>query len=185
MQDVRQLTRAIARGDRDAFAQLYTQKFDFALAVARRASRLDESACLDIVHDAMIRVIRSIRPIDTAAALDAWLARVVTSAAYDHLRAEHRRRRREAAALATKPPDSTAPDHADERLEHLRAELAHLDRHAAELLDLRFRAGMTLEAIGRRLGLTPGAVHGRLGRILAGFRDAHADEPSDDRSRHV
>ena len=50
---------------------------------------------------------------------------------------------------------------------------------AAELLDLRYRAGMTLESIGDRLGQSPGAVHRRINRILASMRRRAGEEPDD------
>ena len=57
-----------------------------------------------------------------------------------------------------------------ERLDWVRRELRGLDRVAAEIIELRFRAGLTLEAIGQRLGLTVGAVHGRLMRAVSKLR---------------
>jgi DNA-directed RNA polymerase specialized sigma24 family protein len=45
-----------------------------------------------------------------------------------------------------------------------------LDRATVEMIELRFRAGLTLAAIGQRLGLGAGAVHGRLNRAIARLR---------------
>ena len=57
-----------------------------------------------------------------------------------------------------------------ERIDWVRRELRGLDRAAADIVELRFRAGLTLEAIGQQLGLSVGAVHGRLVRTIAKLR---------------
>ena len=171
MNDIARVTTAIASGDPEAFALLYRAKFDLVYRAARKISSLGEDACLDIVQDAMMRVIRYMRPFDDAASLDRWLRCVTRSVAYDHLRRERRRRLREREAADQR----SLPVHGDshdilERIDWVRRELRGLDRAAAEIIELRFRAGMTLEAIGQHLGLSVGAVHGRLVRTIARLR---------------
>jgi RNA polymerase sigma factor (sigma-70 family) len=92
---------------------------------------------------------------------------VVGTCAYDRLRREIRRQRRE----AREPIRAQAPQpELLSRLEWLRAELDHLDEPSAHLLVLRYRLGWTLQEIGALLGLSTGAVDGRLSRLLAGLR---------------
>ncbi|MFG0274778.1 MAG: RNA polymerase sigma factor [Phycisphaerales bacterium] len=178
MDDVRRITAAIASGDPEAFARLYKARFDFVYAVVRRRTGLDEAACLDIVQDAMLKVIRRMKPLPNEAALDAWLRRVALRCAYDHLRRERRLRSRERAAAKADaaPAQSVDPD----ALDWLRDELGALDRATADLIDLRFRAGLTLGAIGRRVGLSPGAVDGRINRALDTVR-----KRADQEDRHA
>ena len=57
---IRSLTEAIASGNTEAFASFYRQWFDTMYAQARNASGRDESFCLDVVQDAMLRVIKSV-----------------------------------------------------------------------------------------------------------------------------
>src|SRR5688572_24902887 len=83
--DAATVTAAIARGDRAAFGEFYEAWFDRCYAMARGMSGRDESACLDIVQEAMLRVVRRMRPLPDAAALEAWMRRVVRSAAVDSL----------------------------------------------------------------------------------------------------
>ena len=168
MKDVRRLTAAIASGDPEAFAQFYKAKFDYVYAVARRSTGYDEQACLDIVQDTMMRVIRYMKPFDEAKSLSNWLTRVTRSVAIDHLRKERRRRAREqrAAEGRRQEPDDV-PSELHERIEWLRREMRGVDRVSAEIIELRYRGGLTLEAIGRRLGMGTGAVHGRLTRTIA------------------
>lgn len=176
--DAGKVTRAIASGDSGAFALLYERRFDRCYAIAARSTGLCEAECLDIVQDSFLKIARSIRPIDSEAALDAWMVKVVRSCAWDHLRREKRRRRREAHAAA--PGAAEAPLEAiDERLAALREELSGLDLATRELLDLRYRAGMTLQSIGRVVGLKPGAVDGRIRRAEAALRPRLEETPDD------
>ncbi len=169
--NVRHLTSEIASGSAEAFARLYKAKFGHVYTVARRTTHFDEDACLDIVQDAMIRVIRHIRLFDDARTLDNWLTCVTRSVAYDHLRRERRRRIRERRA-ANERPTVTFDDTREimERVEWVRRELSGIDRASAQIIELRFRAGLTLKAIGKRLGMSTGAVHGRLTRAIARLR---------------
>jgi RNA polymerase sigma factor (sigma-70 family) len=166
---VREVTAAIASGDTEAFAHLFREKFSEMYAEARRATGRDESFCLDVVQEAMLRVIRSMKVMDTEQRMRAWLRVVVQSCAYDRLRAEARRLRRERAAAQDRP-ESQADDGLEERLEWLRGELTGLDDRQAQLLLMRYRLGWTLQRIGSVLGLKPGAVDGRLGRAVSILR---------------
>ena len=111
--ETRAQTAAIAAGDTAAFARFYDRWFDTVYAEAARATGRDEAFCLDVVQDAMMRVIRSMRPLPAEDDVRRWLRAVVHSCAYDRLRSETRRRRRETAAARTRPltapPPATAP----------------------------------------------------------------------------
>lgn len=178
--DIRQLTSAIASGDAEAFASFYRDWFAVAVADARRATGRDESFCLDVVQDAMLRVIRSIRTMDTQRQLRNWLRVVVQSCAYDRLRRELRRSRREAgSALSERVQDVVDAD--AERLAWLRREIAGMEAPEARLMVMRYRLGWTLEAIGRAVGLRPGAVDGRIRRSTKTLRQK-AREQADERT---
>lgn len=179
MLSVRDITTAIASSAGDAaacaeaLATLYDQKFDFVYCLVRARTGVDESTALDIVQDTMIRVIKHMKPLPNEAALDAWLARVALTTACDHFRRERRRRTRERGA-SMRSPDLC--ERSSQEIEALRREIAGLDEGSFDLLTLRFRAGMTLERIGARLGIGPGAVDGRVRRMLARLRDRIREE---------
>ena len=175
---VQEQTAAIASGDTEAFARFFRSRFDEMYADARRATGRDESFCLDVVQEAMVRVIRSIKPMATEQRLRNWLRVVVRSCAYDQLRKEIRRQRVETAAAQHVPTASADQELAD-RCEWLGRELASMDAADARLLLMRYRLGWTLEWIGRAVGLKPGAVDGRVGRLVAGLR-RRAREKYDD-----
>jgi len=184
--DVRGLTRAISAGDRGAFAELYSAWFDRSLAIARAVTGRDESFCLDVVQDAMIRAARSIPVMDSPRALSAWMARVIRTSAVDHLRRESRRRRREATVLSRDRDTARTSDigpaerwhDKSARLEWLRVQLAGLDDRDVDLIIQRFAHDRTLEQLAMTLNetgtrpdgdrlLSAGAVHGRLRRAFA------------------
>jgi RNA polymerase sigma factor (sigma-70 family) len=181
--DVKALTTAIASGDTEAFARFYRTWFDAMYADAVRATGRDEAFCLDVVQDAMMKIIRRMKPMATEGDLSRWLRAVVQSCAYDRLRGESRRRRREAEAAAGRrePGTRTATDRGDlrERLQWLEQQLRTCDDASVRLLLMRHRFGWTLQQIGVALGIKPGAVDGRLRRLVGGLRRTAREEFDD------
>jgi len=157
------LTRGVASGDPRAVAVLYETRFEMVLGVARRAG-FDEQRALDVVQDSFLKAVRGMPTIGSAAALDAWLRRVAMRTALDHLRSEKRRAARERSA------GDRGGVMRDERIEALAKELRAMKRSSVELLQLRYQAGLTLDAIARRVGASAGAVDGRLRRTTAALR---------------
>ena len=167
---VRALTAAIAAGDTEAFTRFYHEWFDSMLAEARRATRRDESFCLDIVQDALMRVIRAIKPMNSTDDVRRWLRVVVQTCAYDLLRRESRRRRLELEAAQGRSVAPAAAEDPRPRLEWIERQLRSLDDRQVQLLLMRHRFGWTLRQIGEALGRKPGAIDSRLKRLLASLR---------------
>src|SRR4051812_42959380 len=157
----------MAAGNAGSIETFYSQYFDFLYHHARRATRRDEAFCLDVVQDAVIRIIRTIRSVDSEAQLRAWLALVIRTTAYDLLKSERRRGVRETVVVAA--GDNTL-DSDEDRLEQLRCEIARLDPHLARLIELRFERQWTLARIAQQLGLTVGTIDGRLRRAMLTLR---------------
>lgn len=175
------LTAAMARGEEPAIAEFYRRFFDALYAAARHVSRRDESFCLDVVQETLLRVVRTIRPVATEAQLVAWLRLIVKSVCYDLLRREQRRRRRESAAVQgaraagernTAGNDGAAAEASanEDRLAWLRRELLAVDPEMVRLIELRYVEGWTLARIAAACGLGTGAVDGRIRRALARLR---------------
>jgi len=164
-----ELTRAIASGDTEAFAHVYEMHFGMMYNYVQRLTSRDSAFCLDVVQDAMLKVIRSMKPIENDAALHAWLRCVVKTSAYDALRREKRQRQREL-RISTDKTDMTnlasSADELDAQLAWLKHELQQLDADTRHLIHLRHRLGWTLQRIGAALGLSTGAVDGRLTRAM-------------------
>lgn len=176
------LTAGMAAGDPVAISSFYRRHFDDLYRLARRATRRDESFCLDVVQEATLRVVRTVRPVSADRPLRAWLRVVVQSTALDLLRAERRRAARESAAP---PPHPDPPAYDAEQVAWLRAQVAALDPRLAELVDLRYEQRWTLRRIAEHLGLSIGTVDGQLRRTLLDLqRQAAAAFGDDGRPGH-
>lgn len=162
------LTRAIARGDHAALDEFYRAWQPYCLAVARRAARGDESRAWDILHDAMLRVAGGVRELPSDDDLRRYLARTVYTAALDSLRAQRRRLARERDWRSGDRLRKGTPD--ADLVSWLEAELDRLPEPDRGLVRLRIAAGMSLEQVGRALGMSADAVHGRVRRLLAVLR---------------
>lgn len=175
--EVLAMTRAIARGDPDAFARFYEVWFDRAYKLVRGATRRDEAFCLDVVQDAMLRVVRSLRPTRGRQELSRWFARVVYTTALDHLRRETRRNRHEKniAATARRSRDDAGlleVVELEEQQRWLEERLAELQPTDKALLRLRFFDAKTLREAGAAVGLSSHAARGRIERTLRRLRAA-------------
>ncbi len=182
-----QLTSRIVAGDQAALAAFYHRYFEVMYRFAHKASGFDESRCMDVVQDTMLRILKSMRrPIDTEIALHAWLRTVVYSVAFDHLKSDRRRTIREHRYSGpSSPAETTAITNLEDgdsiadqdagRMDWLREELANMVEEQSRLVEMRFRFNWTLQRIGQSLGLSHGAVDGRLQRILQKLRDRAAD----------
>ncbi len=173
-----QLTRGMAAGDGRAIEEFYRHYFDWLYQKARRASGRDEAFCLDVVQEAVLRIVRCVRPIESEGQFRAWLRLVVQSTAYDLMKSDARRARREAAvavAVSCSGPSGGDTDTANQ-LAWLRQQVAALAPEIARLIDLRFQQSWTLARIGRLLGLSIGTVDGRLRKAVGHLRELAREE---------
>ena len=171
-----ELLAGIERGDRESLRLFFEAWFDRLFALARAATRRDESFCLDVVQEVMLRIVRRPPFANERRALEVWLSRAVYSTAIDLLRKEKRRSRHEREAAVRRSGetrcDFTAEAEREDRLRWLGTELARLEDLEKKLLHRRFGLGETLEQVGRALGLAGNAAHGRIQRIIARLRNA-------------
>jgi len=175
MTDVRRLTAAVARGDPGAFASLYEAWFDRCYALARARTGRDESFCLDVVQECMLRVVKKMVPLESDAALAAWMLRAVDTTAIDLLRAETRRGRRERHVADTRSERSSVPDPAatleeQERHQWLTEKIAELPPSDRALMTARYVDGRTLDEAGSLAGISGDAAHGKIRRFVNRMR---------------
>ncbi|HEV2293651.1 MAG TPA: sigma-70 family RNA polymerase sigma factor [Tepidisphaeraceae bacterium] len=171
------MTRGMAAGEERAVEMFYRRYFDLLYAAARRATGRDEAFCLDVVQDAVLRVIRTIRPVGHEAVLVAWLRLVVRTTAYDLLRRERRQGRRDAAAHAGKDQGADESEReAAERLEWLRREIVQLDPQIVRAIELRYHDGWTLARVAGALGISVGSLDGKMRRALRRLRSLAPEE---------
>jgi RNA polymerase sigma factor (sigma-70 family) len=159
------LCRAIRASDEASFSLFYERHFDLLFAMTRTFTRRDESYCLDIVHDTMLRVIRSIPELSTWNEVHAWLRRTMISCVVDRARRDARRERRETRTAAS---EIELTPHAE--LAWLRDRLRDLSLEDQAIITLRFGKGATLESIATLECTTLGVIQGRIRRALAKLR---------------
>lgn len=172
----------MAAGDGGAIAAFYRRYFDLMYSQARQLTRRDEAFCLDVVQEAVIKVVRLVRPVKSEPQLAAWLRLVVRTTAYDLVKSERRRQNRENHPAVVMQESSGSPGcggEEDDRIELLRVELARLDPKLARLIELRFTQRLTLGHIAAMLGLSIGTVDGRLRTALKTLR-GRLEDGSDD-----
>lgn len=169
---VHELTAAMAAGEARAVEAFYRQYFDTMYRHACTLTRRDEAFCLDVVQDAVLRVIRTVRPVNSEAQFASWLRLVTQTAAYDLLKAESRRRRREALVALTADAAGQSPETPfdEEQFARLREQIASMDPRLARMIELRYEGGWTLARIAEAMGLSIGTVDGRLRRALRDLR---------------
>lgn len=169
----------MSAGSVKAIEEFYREYFPQIYRTARRITGRDESFGLDVVQEAMLRILRCIKPMENQQHLDAWLDLVVKSTAYDLLKAEARRQKREQTAahcrqLAVGMESATVAcdEEANERLVWLRQQLSQFDPELAQMIDLRYQQSWTLDRMAVFLGLSIATVDGRLRRAINRLKKA-------------
>jgi RNA polymerase sigma-70 factor (ECF subfamily) len=134
---------------------------DELLVHARRMT--GEANGEDVLQDAILRALRAYPRLRHAEHLRAWLYRVTTTTALDHIRA----RRRE--VLTDDPPAPVAePEHYDDAFESIIGALPDGTRAA---LRLRFVEDLDYDRIAERLGCSPVAARQRVSTAIRTLRN--------------
>lgn len=187
---VKNLTQAIIAGNREALAVFYHQYFRFIYTEATKAGNRDESTTLDIVHDVMLRIIRTMKiPFQSQIQLQHWIRRIVYSVTYDHYRKELRNTHKPGRIHITdnsrtdKPLTEYSPlddEHLRKQLKWLHDKIKSLDDHQSTLIVMRYRFNWTLDKIAESFGLSTGTIDGRIRRILAKWREDGSEDFKDE-----
>ncbi len=178
------VTSSIVAGDPSAFAVYYESYFDLMLKQARRLCGMSAEDCVDLVHDAMLKAGKSMKPITDCRSLEAWSRAVVYSVCLDRLRKSTRERNwlrvnQHYAKLTEDQADSASLGIAA-RLAWIESSLENLPADLRQLFSWRFRLGWSLKAIGRQLGISTGAVDGRMRRAIDTLREQAIQEFGDE-----
>jgi len=170
------VTRRIAEGDRQAFATYYETFFETMFRTVRKTSGRDEQTCLDIVHDAMLKAIRGMKPLDSYSHLAAWSTAVAKSVTYDWLR----KRLRQTKLESTGAFDKNVANQSDKTIElaemdaarllWVEQQLRELPHELQAMISLKYRMGWTLKQIAVRFGIKTGAVDGKIRRAIADLK---------------
>lgn len=163
---VDRLTSRMVRGDRNAYAELFHLRCQTVEAEALRCLMRRVDLCGDVAQETWLRVARGARRCGSVASLDAWLRRIVRSAAIDLLRSELARRNRERRVAASRL-EAVAFMQDFELLQHLRHEsrrVAGLSQEEQSMFELLVRSEGTVARLAGWMGLGTAAVDSRLRR---------------------
>lgn len=159
-------TAAMVASDRGAYERLFLARCVFVETEAARRLGQRQDLAEDASQEAWIRVARQPRRCPSVASLDAWLRRVVRSAAIDLLRSELSRRARES-IVARDRAEAVAFLKDYELLEQIRHEVSGIEGLTAEerlLFELKVRTDATTARLAAWLGIGRAAVDSKLRR---------------------
>ncbi|MET0911573.1 MAG: sigma-70 family RNA polymerase sigma factor [Ilumatobacteraceae bacterium] len=176
----RDLLRAVAGGDRVAFAALYDITVGSAFGVAVRVVR-DRQLAEDVTQEAFIEVWTHAARFDAERGnVRSWIVMLAHRRAVDRVRNEQSRGQRQQAAGAVPAPAPTIPDDdvvdADERV-RVGAAMQALTAVQRQALELAFFEGLTHVEIAGRLDVPLGTVKTRINGGYRGLRTALTTAP--------
>jgi RNA polymerase sigma factor (sigma-70 family) len=174
----RELIRLIAKGDEDAFEELFTKHRGVVFHRLRGIVR-DGDIADDLLQETFLRVWTRAETWEGRGSAAPWVLRIATNLALNHLRTARRRREQSieesgpgpADESEETPPDwledasSLGPDAIFEEMENRRAlrDLAgDLSEAKREVIRLLCDAEMDLREIAEELGIPQGTVKSRL-----------------------
>lgn len=174
--DVPRLTAALKRGEEAAFAWLHGEwstcikRYCFALAAG------DETFAGEIAQATWLRLVRHVRVMKDEQALWNWIACAARHAASDLRRKGGRYLRVLGRFAEWWHAAASADDAGLSLLAALESALNKLAGDERSLIEGRYFAGESLEAIGTRHKLSIRAVEGRLARLRTRLRELIAVE---------
>jgi RNA polymerase sigma-70 factor (ECF subfamily) len=165
----RRISGGVARGDEEAFTELYDRYHGRLLRLTFTLGRGDEALSRETVQSTLLTAARKLKRVESEAHLWNWLARV----ARQHLAKAWRQQQRSPAwvELGGVPETAAASTAADSRIEEeLDAALLELEADDRQLVEGFYFEALSHKALAERLGVTPKAVAGRLDRARARLR---------------
>lgn len=168
------LTSRMIAGDGAAYESLFRLRCGWVEDEASRRLGRRRDLKDDVAQEAWLRVARSPRQCDRAQSLEAWLRRVVRSAAVDILRNELARRCREDGVAMSRGETVTFLEDI-EVLEEIRREaesIAGISEEERSLFELQARTGATVARLAAWLGIGRAALDSRLRRAAERARSA-------------
>jgi RNA polymerase sigma factor (sigma-70 family) len=177
LDDVPGLTTALKHGEEAAFTWLHREwsarinRYCFALAAG------DAAFASEIAQAAWLRIVRHMRVLEDEQALWCWIACAARHAAAD-LRRKGGRYQRVLDRFKRwwSPPTESTTDDIASLMNAMEAALAQLTAEENLLIEGRYFAGESLEAIGARLSISSRAVEGRLARLRLRLREEIAHQ---------
>jgi RNA polymerase sigma-70 factor, ECF subfamily len=164
---------AVARGDQDAFAQVYDQCAAAILGTALRIVR-DPAQAEEVMQEALLEIWRTASRFDPAAGTArAWVMTLAHRRAVDRVRSEQKAAEREFRAATANVAYDEVTDAVEARLEHERVRrcLRTLTPLQRESVTLAYYRGYSYPEVARLLGIPVGTVKTRMRDGLIRLRD--------------
>jgi RNA polymerase sigma-70 factor (ECF subfamily) len=159
---------SLARGDRQALAQLYERHVSVMMALAQRMLR-DPREAEDLVHDVFMEAWRHAGEYDpTRSSVRSWLLLRLRSRCLDRMRSASVRRVQLMAELIEVPRDDGEAYKSDHG--RIRAALDGLSTDHRTVLELGYFQGLSSQEIADSLGIPIGTVKSRVGAALNQLR---------------
>jgi RNA polymerase sigma-70 factor, ECF subfamily len=164
--DIRSLTRAIRRGDAEAFARFYDlysfRVYKYLLVVARG----EELDAREVCQAVLIKLTKHLKVFDDDAQLWAWLCTLAKRTFIDHCRA----RKRWSRFIPMEEPDFNCGCESKTSGAHVLSEmlgeaLADMAAEERELIQAAYMDGRPLQELADASGQTYKAVESRLARL--------------------
>jgi RNA polymerase sigma factor (sigma-70 family) len=168
------LLALVARGDREAFANLYDMYAAAAYSLALRVVR-DRDLAADVVQDSFLTIWKQASKFDSSRGQpSSWILTVTHHKAVDMVRREERRR----AESMDETQDTADPGAGiEERAwqgvarEQVRSAMSKLPDPHREVIELAYFAGYTQSQLAERLALPIGTVKSRTFAAMAALRE--------------
>lgn len=159
---------SVARGDRQALAQLYERHASIMMALAQRMLR-DAREAEDVVHDVFVEAWRHAGDYDPArSSVRSWLLLRLRSRCLDRMRSAGVRRVQLMAEIIEVPREDGESHKSDHG--RIRAALEALSTEQRTVLELGYFQGLSSKEIADCLGIPVGTVKSRVGAALNQLR---------------
>ena len=172
--DITVLTRRVAAGDEQAFADFHERYFERLYRFLLVLTRGQEDEAEEALQQTFLRVIRYARTFDCEETFWCWLKAVARSAVRDAGRKQQRYSavlRRFGLFWGGTHYGDPSPDLDDGFRNKLEAGLNQLSAFDRQLIEGKYLDGTTTRDLALQTGLTEKAIESRLGRLRRQLRD--------------
>ncbi|MEM1223579.1 MAG: RNA polymerase sigma factor [Verrucomicrobiota bacterium] len=164
-EDVPTLTRRMAAGDEAAYRSFFAEYFPRMCTYGSKLTSGNEALAQDLVQDTLLRVVRNIKPMDSADELWCWLVLLLRCSFIDAVR-KHKRYSSLLESYALNLELGSAPTKISlSNSEALYRALQRLRKEERKLLLAKYYDDSSYSEIASVLGISEKAIESRLGRL--------------------